>query len=341
MTTIKDIAREAGFSVSTVSRVMAGHPDVSPDTAAAVRAVIERHHFRANRNARNLKQSVSHTILVMVKGRSNLLFASLLEQVQQAVTATGHSVVTQYLDEDDDEMAEAERLVPEIKPRGVIFLGADAGNAGSARLIGVDCPAVVLTNTVPDGGRAISCVTTDDRAAAAAAVTYLIERGHRAIGVVGGIPEHSMMSSHRRDGVLAAMMAAGLPFDDSKYIGTRYSMACGHAGAMALLDATPGLTAIYAMSDIMAIGAVRALHERGRTVPGDISVIGHDGTALASYMVPKLVTIRQPQDKMARLGVELLMRHIAGDLPAVTRIVDFEIMAGESVRPIEPPDRAE
>ena len=336
MTTIKDIARESGFSVSTVSRVMAGHPDVHPATAAAVQAVIDRRHFMANRNAQGLKRSATTAILVMVKGRSNMLFASMLEYVQEAVTATGHTVVTQYLDEDGDEVAEAERLVPEVKPRGVLFLGADPAHMATAELIGDECPAVVLTNVVPDGGRAISCVTTDDTAAADAAVTYLIDHGHRRIGVIGGNVASSMMSAHRQAGVLRAMAANGLPFDVStQYVGTRYSLESGFAAALQLVDAMPGLTAIYAMSDIMALGAVRALFERGLSVPGDVSVIGHDGIVLASYMVPKLVTIRQPQKAMVSRAVEILMRHIAGDSVAVTEFVDVDIVDGESVRAIK------
>jgi len=335
MTTIKDIARESGYSVSTVSRVMAGHPDVSLPAAEAVQAVIDRLNFRANRNARNLKQSATMTILVMVKGRSNMLFASMLEHVQAAVTATGHTVVTQYLDEDGDEVAEAERLVPEIKPRGVLFLGADPGHIDEAGQIGVEAPAVVLTNVVPGTGRVISSVTTDDRAAAAAAIAYLGDRGHSRIGVIGGNPEVSMMSAHRRSGVIDEARRRGLTFDvASQYVATRYSLGSGFDAANQLMEAAPDLTAIYAMSDIMALGAVRALFERGLRVPDDISVIGHDGTVLASYVVPKLVTIRQPQEAMAARGVEILMRHIGGDARAVTEIVDFDIVAGESVRAV-------
>jgi len=335
LTTIKDIARESGFSVSTVSRVMAGHPDVSPATATAVQAVIDRRHFMANRNAQGLKRSATTAILVMVKGRSNMLFASMLEHVQEAVRATGHTVVTQYLDEDGDEVAEAERLVPEVKPRGVLFLGADPAHMAAADLIGKECPAVVLTNVVPDGGRAISCVTTDDVAAAEAAVTYLIERGHHRIGVIGGNPELSMMSAHRQAGVLRAMAAHGLPFDvATSYVATRYSLSSGYSATLKLLDAVPRLTAIYAMSDIMAFGAVRALFERGLSVPGDVSVIGHDGIVLASYMVPKLVTIRQPQQEMVERAVQILMRHLAGDAAAVTEYVDVDVIDGESVRSV-------
>lgn len=336
MATIKDIARESGYSVSTVSRVLGGHPDVKAETAAAVQAVIDRRHFVVNSNARNLKSSSStNAILVVIKGRDNMLFASMLEHVQAAVQATGRTVATHYIDEDANEVADAERLVGEIKPQGVVFLGGDAGNfTAYAHKVGQECPAVVLTNTVAAAGRAgVSSVTTDDRAAARLAIDYLLDRGHSAIGVIGGSPEHSMISLHRLKGVLDAMMARGIGFDiEANYATTRFSLADGYAAANLLLDKAPGITAIYAMSDMLALGARRALHDRGLDVPGDISVFGHDGIPLASYVVPKLVTIRQPQELMAQRAVAILMHHLGGDLTPREEFEDVSIVFGESVR---------
>jgi LacI family transcriptional regulator len=335
VTTIKDIAREAGVSVSTVSRVLAKHPDVSARTERAVQEVIDRYHFAINRNARNLKQSETTTILVMVKGRYNMLFASMLEYIQDAVTKTGFTTVIQFLDEDDDEVEEAERLVPEIKPKGVVFLGGDPDHMEtSTRRIGHDCPAVVLTNTVtPVGQLTISSVTTDDRQSAARAIDYLVSKGHRRIGVIGGDPANSTISAHRRQGVIEAMSAHQVEFDaNSHYVGARFSLACGYDAVGTLLDSYPELTAIYAMSDIMALGAIRGLYDRGLTVPKDVSVIGHDGIALAAYIVPKLVTIRQPQEEMVDQGIAILMNHIKGDPTPVEQLVPADIIDGESVR---------
>ncbi|MCL2784157.1 MAG: LacI family transcriptional regulator, partial [Propionibacteriaceae bacterium] len=322
-------------SVSTVSRVIAGHPDVSPSTAAAVQEIIDRRHFSVNRAARSLKQTATMTILVMIKGRNNMLFASMLEHVQEAVTPTGFTVTAQYIDEDANEVAEAEKLISEIKPRGVIFLGGEADHFGShAHRIGEDCPAVVLTNSVASAGiPGVSCVTTNDFLGAQAATQYLFDHGHRRIGVIGGNPEVSIISMHRRQGVIAAARSYGVDFDpESAYVESRFSMKSGYESAMSLLDSVPGLTAIYAMSDMMAVGAIRALKDRGLEVPRDTSIIGHDGIEWASYMVPKLVTIRQPQEKMAARGVEILLGHIVGDLDPKEEILDIEILDGESVR---------
>jgi len=334
MTTIRDIAQESGVSVSTVSRVLAGHPDVSPATAAVVNAVIERHHFHVNRNASNLKRGNTTSILVMVKGRYNMLFAAMMEHVQAAVTATGHTVIAQYIDEDDNEVAEAERWVAEVKPCGVVFLGADARHMEQSHLLGQNCPAVVLTNSLDGLVRpAISCVTTDDRAAAGAAIGYLIDNGHRRIGVIGGQPAQSSISAHRQSGVIEAMAARGVKFDlATHYFATRFSLESGYRAAQRLLESAPDITAIYAMGDIMALGAIRGLYERGMRVPDDISLIGHDGIEPALYVVPKLTTVRQPQEAIVARGVEILMRHLGGDPTPVAQTMDVEIVSGESVR---------
>ena len=335
MTTIKDIAREAGVSVSTVSRVIAGHPDVSVRTAELVRGVITKYHFTVNRNARNLKQSETTTILVVIKGRRNVLFASMLEHVQAAVMPTGFTVTTQYVDEDANEVLEAERLVPEIKPRGVVFLGGNADNVtNNALRIGEPCPAVVLTNTVAKAGKPfISSVTTDDRRSAREAARYLIDRGHRNIGVIGGDPLCSPISNQRQQGVLDALRESGIELNTATHcVETRFSLEAGYEAAESLVKTAQGITAIYAMSDMMALGAMRALYDQGLRVPDDISLIGHDGVDLVTYVIPKLVTIRQPQQQMAFRAIEILVDHIHGMSTPIEEFLEAEIVAGESVR---------
>ena len=335
MTTIRDVAREAGVSVSTVSRVIAGHPDVSTHTSDQVQAVIERMHFLVNRNAQTLKQSGTTTILVMIKGRYNMLFAAMLEQVHTEIALAGYSVVPQFVDEDANEVDDAERLIAEVKPRGILFLGGDADNLRRhAWRIGAECPAVVLTNSTAELELpAVSSLTTDDQQAARRATDYLLDHGHRQIGVIGGNPSLSTISRHRQNGVIDALAARGLGFDlSTHYAETHYSLKCGYDAAVSLLESAPALSAIYAMSDIMALGSIRALADHGLNVPGDISLIGHDGIELAGYSVPKLATVRQPREAIVRRGVEILLSHIGGDHTPVHEVLDVEIVEAESVR---------
>jgi LacI family transcriptional regulator len=337
MTTIRDIARESGFSVSTVSRVLSGHPDVSPETAAAVKAVVEKRDFSVNSNARNLKRTHSPVILIMVKGRSNNFFASLLENVQEEVLKSGNSTVVQYIDEDDNEVAVAEKLVAEVKPKGLVFLGGNASYFEShAKRIGEIYPAVVLTNSLHTLGRpGLSSVSTDNEEAARLAVEHLISKGHRSIGIIGGDLETSTSSRLRLDGARAAFAAHKLVFDLERfYVSTRYSVECGYDAVQHLVKGTERLSAIYAMSDIMAIGAVRALADMGLSVPSDVSVIGHDGILLTEYVVPRISTVRQPAALFAKMGVRTLLHHIGGDLTAEYHVVPVELVPGESVRPL-------
>ena len=332
MATIRDIAREAGVSVSTVSRVLTGRPDVSARTSERVRAVVDRHRFEANRNAQYLKQVDTSTIAVIVKGRSNVLFAAMLELVQAAVLDAGLRTAVRYIDEDADEVAEAERVVPQLKPRGVVLFGGDAEHfAAVGRRVGVEIPAVVLTNRATSPAHPLlSSVSTDDEASGRAAVAHLIARGHRAIGVVAGNPEASAISRHRLAGAQAGLAEAGLRLDGRVSI-ARYSLTAGFRATRELLDRAPEITALYAMSDLMALGAIRALADLGRRVPDDISVIGHDGVELGSFTVPRLTTIRQPQEEMVREGLRPLLD---GTGRGVCVTLPVELVPGESVRDV-------
>ncbi|MDR1852143.1 MAG: LacI family transcriptional regulator [Propionibacteriaceae bacterium] len=333
MSTIKDIAREAGVSISTVSRVLSGHRNVSEATLKKVQEVIERNHFSLNRSASNLKRSsAGNIVLVVVKGLGNIFFASLIEHVQDEIRAKGLSVVIQYIDEDDDEVAAGERLALETKPLGVLFLGGNEAAFCSTSLLGNRYPTVVLTNAVDVGRPGICSVTSDDVGGARQAVSLLLSKGHTRIGVVGGDPTTSTTSALRLHGVREAFSAAGVPFDEERcYVGTRYSLDDGYQATTQLLKADPDLTAVYAFSDVMAIGVMRSLADAGRSVPADVSVVGHDGLEIARYTTPRLTTVKQSQAELAHLGVEKLLALLKGMEISKNKVLAVQIEEGESV----------
>ena len=183
--TIRDIARESGYAVGTVSRVLNHHPDVSETARQRVMAVVEAHGFTPNSNARHLKQSVSRSIAIIVKGSSNLLFADMVERAQNRLQSRGFDTAVHYLDEDANEVAFAATVAREYKPRGFLFLG---GNLDCFRsdFAAISAPAVLLTNSAqgldfPN----LSSVTTDDTAAARKAMDLLLDSGHRRVGILG------------------------------------------------------------------------------------------------------------------------------------------------------------
>lgn len=330
--TIKDIARLAGCGVGTVSRVLNNHPDVAEETRKRVLAVVEQYHYQPNANAKHLKQqSLSH-VAILVKGIQNILFADLMERTEALLADSGQEPVVHYLDEEADEVAYALQLCRERRPKGMLFLGGDL-EFFKARFGGIDVPCVLLTNTAQGlGYENLSSVTTDDYAAASLAVDFLIGQGHRSIGILGGNLSCSQISHLRFQGCLDSFQRHQIPFQEAlQREPCRYSMAEGYQAACRLLDRVPDLTAIFAMSDLIAIGAIRALRDRGKRVPEDISIIGCDGIAAAQFSVPKLTTIQQDTPQLAARGAEILLQMLAKETGPVHEVIPFRLISGESV----------
>ena len=309
--TIKDIARESGYAVGTVSRVLNNNPRVSEDARRKILAVVAQHGYQPNANAKHLKQQVPEGLALIVKGTQNALFADLLDKLQPCLEARGYTPTVYYNNGSTDELACAQTIFAERRPCGLFFIRCapamlypGAGVAGH--------PCLLLTNNAAGLGiENLSSVSVDDRAAAAVMIEQLYAKGHRVIGIIGDRPETSRPSQQRLDGCLDALQRLGVPFDfDRQYRLADFSMQGGYAAAEHLLAHCPGLTAIFAMSDLMAVGAIRAIQDHGLRVPQDIAVAGYDGIALGRYTVPRLTTIRQNTTVLAERAADILLRCI-------------------------------
>ena len=331
--TIKDIARESGYAVGTVSRVLNHNPNVSDAARARILEVVEKYNFQPNANAKHLKQQASQGVAIIVKGTSNLLFAPILERAQALCDDAGYRSTVYYIDENDNEVARAVQVCREHKPNGILFFGSDPHNFENG-LSEVDVPCLLMTNmAVGSGSDRLSSVTVDDSGAASRMIEYLYQKGHRTIGLIGGVLECSHPSGARLAGCLSSFTRLDLPFETTRqYAATRFTLEGGYRGMEQLLHHCPELTAVFAYSDIMAIGAVRALREHGLRVPEDVSVVGFDGIELSGYLLPRLTTIRQPAGRLAERGVIILIQTIQQDRGAVHEIVPYEFLERESVR---------
>lgn len=330
--TIKDIARLSGCGVATVSRVLNDHPDVSEKTRRKVMAVVNEHGFQPNNNAKHLKQQAGTSIAILVKGTQNMLFADLVEQIQTLLRDNHRDAAVYYLDEDADEVTYAIQLCRERKPVGILFLGGDLEYFRTS-FQHLRVPCVLLTNCARElGFDNLSSLTTDDEQAAFQAISYLIGKGHRQIGVLGGNWSTSQISYQRLQGCKRAFEHWGLPFEPQRQTEpSRYSMADAYAATRRLLERCPELTAIFAMSDVIAVGVIRALGDLGKRVPQDISVIGYDGISMGRYTIPRLTTIGQDTKRLAEQGVELLLEQILHGGKGVHQVVPFRLLDGESV----------
>ncbi|NCB33006.1 MAG: LacI family transcriptional regulator, partial [Erysipelotrichia bacterium] len=311
MATIRDVARLSGYSIGTVSRVMNHHPDVSEEARMTIQKVISDTNFQPNANAKHLKQQISSDIAIVIKGYGNMLFADLLEQVQAILRDSGEEAAVFFLDENSDEVTAAQQICEERKPKGMIFLGGNLESFKTNFSV-ITAPSVLMTNSAVNlKFENLSSYTTDDAEAAATAIRSLIEAGHTRIGIIGGDPSSSQISVRRLQGSLEEFRRHGIPFDPSiQYETSRFSMAGGYTAAQTLLKRCPDLTGIFAVSDTVAIGGMRALRDSGKHIPEDISVVGYDGIEAGQYCIPRLATIHQDTSEIARRGVEDLLLRI-------------------------------
>ena len=333
--TIKDLSAQTGYSVGTISRVLNNQPNVSEKARKAILAAAEASGFQLNTNAKQLKQQHSNTILAVVKGTSNQFFAGLVESIQKRLINTTYPLVVDYIDEDDNEVRSAVQLCREKKPRGVLFLGANRQNL-EADFGKIDVPCVVVTNSAADlGFPNLSSVASDDRQATRDAIDALAEMGHRRFVVIGGEHRVSGTAGKRYEGCLEAFRANGITFDEEQdYEAVRFSYEEGYRAAENLLDRGRKFTALFAMADVMAIGAIRALTDRGLKVPEDVSVMGFDGLKLADYMVPKLSTVRQDVDALAEASIRILLENIPTLRSPRHETVPVQVELKESIRKV-------
>ena len=303
--TIRDIARMAGVSVTTVSRVLNHRPDVNPQTREKVEKVIQECHFVGNANARELKQG-NDVIGMVVRGRSNPFLGSLAEAILAQVASGADTYVTEYIDEADDEFLTARHLSHRSHLKGLIFVGSRIDERVSA-IQELDLPMVFTT---VDGTyaavRRASSVSIDDRAMGRLVGEELVKNGHKKIAVFGASPLAGDSLARRFHGFCEACAERGVSFDPDCYRETRFSLQEGYDTAMEFFSVHPEVTALFGMSDTVAVGAMRALRDMGKAVPGDVSVFGFDGIDIGRFTVPSLSTVEQPVEEIARCSVQLL-----------------------------------
>lgn len=330
--TIKDIARKAGVSVTTVSRVLNKRPDVNQATREKVERVMAECRFVGNANARGLKQPDGDLIAIILRGRENPFLNALAEAMLAQTQGLKASFLTEFVDEQADEFQAAVRLSHEKRVKGFIFVGGRIDERADV-LQDMDAPMVFTTISAEKAAfpRAAS-VYIDDRAMGREAMQTLLDAGHTRIAIFGGIRVGDDGFAKRYAGAMDALQAAGVPFDEERFVQTRFSMAGAYDTAQAFFAAKPDTTAIFAMSDTIAMGVIRALTDMGRSVPGDVSVIGYDGIEMGKFFVPRLTTIEQPVNDIARESIHVLMDMLEDNKPPRHIVVDAKLVERESVR---------
>lgn len=329
--TIKDLARKTGYSVGTISRVLNNQSHVSDQAREVIQKAARESGFHLNANAKQLKQHHSNSILVICKGRSNELFDTMLVTLQSRAAKLGYTLVVDYMEEEENVVRRALRLCPEKKPLGILFLGGNREEfLDDFQKISIPC--VLVTGQaldLPFGN--LSSVSSDDKLAGSMAIAHLAELGHRKIALVGGNRSYSEITRLRYEGCLEAFQTYGIDFQEQRdYETARFSYEDAYRAVNALLKRNDDFTALFAMSDVMAIGAIRALWDAGKHVPEDVSVVGVDGLSIGAYTRPRLSTVAQSADILANRSMDLLLDRMEKKTPGTHELIPVVLEHRES-----------
>ncbi len=309
--TLKDVARRAGVSYQTVSKVLRNQIKVTPETRARIEAAVAELGYRPNTAARSLR--TQSTFLIGYSFKPHLhdepspILEKFLQSVVHAAQNHGYHIMLFPWEEGENAVETYRELITSNRVDGFILSDIDYNDPRLPELHSRGFPFVAFGRTESDPDYAY--VDVDGRAGIRLAVEHLIEQGHRKIAVLAW-PETSRVGAARLNGYYQAMHNAALLIDADWVRRGEGTLQAAYQNTHALLDLPPDRrpTAIVTMVDIMALGAVHAIQERGYTVGAQIGVTGFDDTPLSRHVRPALTTLRQPVERIGQLAIDLLMK---------------------------------
>lgn len=333
-TSIKDIARLANVSHSTVSRALKDSPLINPETADRVKRIAREVGYRPSAVARGLVTRHTMMIGVVVTTVSDPFISEVVGGIEDMACRSGYSVYLAESGADAERETGVVRSFAERRVDGIVVTASRVGALYTPLLEEMGVPIVLVNNQHP--GEFVHSVIIDNLVGSRLVTDYLIGLGHRKIGYLGDRFGYQS-DTERFAGYREALDRHGLPFLPELFVEGDGKAEGGLAGAEELLSRAEPPTAIVCYNDMTAMGALRAAHRRGVRVPGHLSVAGFDDLAIASFFTPPLTTVRQPMRQMGRLAIETLLSLLAHRSAGATVRVPAELVVRESTAP--PPDR--
>jgi LacI family transcriptional regulator len=301
---IKDVAREAGVSVGTVSNVI-NRPDlVSEETRARVQSVITRLGYIRSESARQLRAGASRIVALLVLDMGNPFFVDVASGAERAARQAGLRVLVCNSAQSVSEEADYVSLFVEQRVRGVLVTPADPTGRSLDALRRQNIPYVLVDRVSADA--AVCSVSVDDVAGGRLAAQHLIDAGHSSIVYVGGPPDLPQVRD-RRAGALAALADAGLPSTALiDLTAERLDVAAGRDAGSRLLGIAPRPTAVFCANDLLALGVLQSLFAAGIKVPDRMAIVGYDDIEFAAAAAVPLTSVRQPSAAIGRIAMDLL-----------------------------------
>ncbi len=328
MATIRDVARQAGVSVTTVSHVVNETRYVSDELRQRVLAAMAKLNYQPNALARSLRRKQTHTLGMILPDSANPFFAEVARSIERASFARGYSTILCNSDGDLDKELVYANVLMEKQVDGIIFVAAGLSTEHIQAILDRQSPVVVVDRDLPDVE--VDAVLCDNLGGGYTATQHLIQLGHRRIGCITG-PSDVTPSAERVMGYRRALAEHGLPLDETLICRGDFQFASGAAAMRYFLSLPEPPTAVFACNDLMAVGAISAATELWRRVPEEIGVVGFDDVALASFSNPPLTTVAQPKHELGELAIELLLARIADrESPPQRRLLPTRLVVRRS-----------
>nr|WP_314547650.1 LacI family DNA-binding transcriptional regulator [uncultured Massilia sp.] len=320
MATMKQVAERAGVSISTVSHVINNTRVVSDEVRQRVQGVIAEMRYIPSAVARSLKNDKTNMLGVLVPDSSNPYFAELIRWLEEAAFEAGYNVILCNAHGGPARQAAYLRLLIEKRIDGLVLVASSADCERDLLMRRANVPVIQLERALP--GFDADAILAGESAGAALAAHHLLELGHRDIACVAG-PAVLPRTHERLGGFLRALEQAGIRVPPERIVHEAFTSAGGYAGFSRLLASRRPPSAIFATSDLMAFGGLRAAREAAVRVPEQLSVIGFDDLEGVGYTSPPLTTVAPPKREMARLALAWLIERI-GDGAATPRRTTLE-----------------
>ena len=328
MSTIIDVAKLAGVSTATVSRVINSPEAVRDQTRKKVMRAMKICNYKYNALARGFATKQSNTIGLIIPNINNPVFADSTQGVQDCADKKKVQVIlgNSYYQYDQEE-----KLVNTLREKqvdGLIITTTKLKGAVLKTLLDEDFPFVLLFSTIKGGP--MSAVGVDNYRGGYRATEHLVTLGHRRIGMVAGSFSITDRSYHRWHGYRMCLRDHGISYDKELLVQTDYSLESGRDAVKKLLALKDQPSAVFCSNDYIALGAMKGARELGLNLPSDLSIVGFDDMQTASYLVPALTTIRQPAYEIGEIATELLFQRMETPTKPVQRMLESSLIIRES-----------
>ncbi|MBP3039021.1 substrate-binding domain-containing protein [Bacillaceae bacterium Marseille-Q3522] len=330
--TIKDIARIANVSTATVSRVLNEAGGYNEETKKKIMNVAHELGYRRNENARSLVQNSSNIIGVIMPNVATIFYGDIVNGIENIAHEKGYSIIISHAGVNGERFVQSVNLMGERKVDGLVIVTVELDRNQLDLVKSLRIPFILLSTDTPE--KDAPFIKVNDFDAAYAATQYLIENGHERIGLAGANPTDRVAGITRIEGYKKALQDNGLPFEKKLVKYGDFSFNSGKEAMESFLQEKTELSAVFGVSDDVALGIISVAYNHGINVPADLSVIGYDNTRVAEMSIPPLTSIGQPFFEMGSEGCKIVIEATQNKKEIPSRIIPFHLVERKSVKKI-------